>query len=227
MITVAPASVVDTSDDPAHVPFRVDVTVSEPVIGIEQQPLYLDGPLSWCAFLDAGDVPPARDSDEWIDDFRLPLATWVRPGTPYHPNAAAADGGVWGWCVSRAVWTAQARTAVHMRRMPNVEAMARFTSARRFHPGLGTTKARNTLSEAVWPGVITWYALGDPSDVERLLNAHLTHIGRNTRHGNGAIATITVSTEGVDRNAWRDRDWDDPYDAVRAPYSHPSRRQRC
>jgi len=148
---VRPGTVTDTSRDGRHRPFRVDVVVSEPVVGLGEAALHLDGPLSWCAHQQAEvegmRFPPV--TPEWICDFTLPLATWTRPGPPRHPKAAAADGGTWGWCGSRGRWTPAAHTAVQTRRMPHVEAHARFTAARRFHAGLGPTKARNTIAEAV------------------------------------------------------------------------------
>ena len=105
--------------------------------------------------------------------------------------------------------------------MPAVEAMSRLTKDRKFHAGLGPTKARNGVSGATWPGVITWDALGDPDATRRLLT-HLTHLGRLVRHGNGTVLSVTV-TEHNNQDAWRDREWPGSGHAIRAPYWHRSR----
>lgn len=218
-----PGSVTDTSADPQWRPFTVEVTLADPIVDIHA--IHLDGPLSWAVHLaataDGAQLSPM--TRDWVPDMRLPLATWVRPGHPLHERAAAADGGVWGWCCSRARYAPDAHTAVQTRRMPSIEAMARYSTAAKFHAGLGPTKARNTASEACWPGVLTWSALGDPDATRAILTAHLTHLGRIVRHGNGAVLDITVR-EGGGRDAWTDRVWlgDQPVH-VRTPYWHRSR----
>lgn len=219
-----PGTVVDTSTDHTHRPFRVEIQVSDPIVHMYQD-MHLDGLLAWCVYLAArgAEAPLSPTTREWVPDMRLPLATWTRPGRPLHPRAAAADGGVWGWCASRGHYTSVVHTAVQTRRMPTVEAHARYSTSSKFNIGLGPTKARNTASEACWPGTIAWSALGDPDAARILLGTHLTHLGRMVRHGNGSVLSVQV-IEGGPRDDWTDRIFPGEYPAqVRAPYWHPSR----
>ncbi|GAA3878398.1 hypothetical protein GCM10022243_48880 [Saccharothrix violaceirubra] len=234
MSPVVPAgTVVDTTDDPRWQPLVVTATLTEPVVGLDSQPLCLDGPLAWCAaqlaLADEAGLPPLRH--DWAPDLALPLATWT--AAPSRPDTdsrlRAADGErVWGWACSAASWTALGHTTVEIRRRPPVGEMARFTADGKHHSGLGPYKARDTPMAATWVDTVVWHALGDPDAVAGLL-AHLGHLGRATRHGHGRIQTITVEP-GRDRDAWRSRPLPDPTGpagSIRAPYHHHSRRMPC
>ena len=222
--------VTDTTSDPRWSPVTVTAHLAEPVVGVAD-PMHLDGPLSWAAFLAAkahdivlpalGDGPPV--------DFALPLATWTAPAPPgADPSILTATGDVWGWACSRAIWAPVAWTAAHTRKAPAVTEMARYGTDRRYHAALGPHKARNALHQAAVADRITWHALAEPDHLTELLT-RLHGLGRLTRHGWGRIHRITV-TPSADRDAWRDRDMPDPDGipgGIRAPYWHPTRHITC
>lgn len=224
MTVVRPGTVIDTTADPRWRPFSVTARVTEPIGGIARHGGHLDGPLGWCAYLAAREagIPVPPQGADWICDMQLPLATWTMPGAGHPRLHGADDAQVWGWACSRALYQVQSMSAIRYRRMPDYNAMTRYAGVKKFHAGLGPTKARDSAVEAVWPDTVTWHALGDP-DATRNLLQHLTALGRLVRHGHGRIDQITV-TEHTDRDAWRDRLWPADGDAVRAPYWHPSRR---
>lgn len=233
MTLVPYGSVVDTTSDPAWVPVTVTARLAEPVIGLDTNPMALDGPLSWCAAqaaLAAGEtLPPVRK--DWMVDFALPVATWT--ATPSRsgvdPRLLAADGAsVWGWACSQAMYTVDGYTAVHMRRRPATLEMSRYSRDRKHHAGLGVMKARDVVLPATVVTAIHWHALADPDALAEFLT-HLTHVGRVTGHGNGRVHTVTVAP-ARDRDGWRNRPMPDPAGGevgIRAPYYHFSRRMPC
>lgn len=223
----------DTTDDPRWTPVTVVARMTEPVVELDTNPLLLDGPLSWCAYLAAAArgaaVPPVGTT--WAADLAVPLGTWTAPadGRSHHPRLAAADPDrLWGWACSRALYTAACRTAVQLRRKPATHEMTRLTDVAKFHVGQGPHKARNLTVSATWAPEIRWHALADPDRLTDLLG-HLTHLGKFTRHGWGAVASVEVVADGR-RDRWTDRPFPDPDGTpgtVRAPHHHVSRRALC
>lgn len=223
--------VADTVASPAWRPFRVVATIADPVITVAD-PMHLDGPLAYCAYLaarESGVVLPPLTVDRCAD-FRVPLATWTRPapaGT--NPALLAADGTVWGWCCSRAVLTEHGTTAVEIRKKPPTQEYARYTTDARHHDGLGAHKARNITYPGRLVTHVTWWALGDQDATASLLT-RLRALGRVTGHGNGRVLKVEVQEGGpADRDAWMNRDFPAPVGrgvpgAVRAPYWHGTRK---
>lgn len=233
---VSPGSVVDTTTDPAWVPVRVEAVLAQPVVGLPRDPMHLDGPLAWCAYIDGQmararevcSLPPMR---EWAHDFVMPLATWTAACTQPDPDPRllAADGiSAWGWACSRAEHRAVRHDVAWVRRKPELGQMAFWTAAGRHHIGLGPRRAQNVPHQAVWVDRLRWWALADPTELERLLS-RLTHVGRLARHGWGQILTAAVAEDPEASTRWRDRDMpgDGPQQAIRAPYHHPSRKMPC
>lgn len=230
---IAPGTVTDTTGDARWAPVRVTALLAEPVVGLAQHPGALDGPAAFGAYqsaLAAGDrfdpIPAA-----WALDFALPLATWTRP----HPGGgdarlgAADPAHAWGWACSRALYDTDAHTAVQIRRKPATAQMARFAPDAKHHAGLGPYKARDTLHPAVAARRVHWFALADPRALEELL-AHVTHLGRAARHGNGRVLAWDVAADPQAHEGWARRPFPHPggsLDAIRAPYWHPSRRLPC
>lgn len=234
MTLVVPRSVVDTTAERGWDPMTVRVTLDEPLVGDLAQPLYLDGPLAWCAYLEhiegVGHRPPPMQPQESPLDFELGLATWTATPTaaPIDGRALGADGMAWGHACSAHTPVPAARTAVSTRRPPNATAHTRYTPDRRHHLAAGPYKARDVIHPAAWVGTITWHALGDPDRVSHLLT-RLRHMGRLAGHGYGRVAHIEV-VPGADRDGWRARPMPHPdghTDGVRAPYHHTTRQMPC
>lgn len=233
---VAPGSVVDTTADPGWTPVRVEATFAQPIVGLPKDPMHLDGPLAWAAYLDAVTrkdpatlrLPPIR---EWAHDFTLPLATWTRPCTRPDPDPRllAADGtSVWGWACSRAHYRVVRQDVAWVRRKPALEQMAYWTTVGKHHIGLGPRRAANVPHQAVWVDKLCWWALAEPGRLRELL-ARLSHVGRLARHGWGQLLTITATEDPEAVSRWRDRDLpgQGPIASIRAPYWHASRKMPC
>lgn len=228
-LTIRAGEVTDTVTSPLWRPFRVVATVTDPVITVAD-PLHLDGPLAWCAYLaaqEAGVILPPIRPDRCVD-FVLPLATWTRPAPDgVDPSAVGRDGLVWGWACSRAHYGDHGTTCAEIRKNPPTREYARYTTDRRHHDALGAHKARNQTLPAVHAPTITWWALGDPAAASDLLT-RLRAVGRVTGHGNGRIISVTVQEGGPgDRDHWMDRDFpavDGAPGSIRAPYWHATRR---
>lgn len=193
-------------------PMRVTAYLDQPVIGLLGNALPLDGPLSWAA----AQIDPAVGpiTPEHAPEVDLPLGTWEQCGT-------------WGWRASSARYEVVRWTSVELRRRPATTAMARYTTDRRHHLGLGPHKARNATIQACWVREISWDA--DVTDRRRLweLLGVLTHLGAHTNIGYGHVARWAVEL-GVE-GAWHDRPMPQPgmTVAVRPPYWHPTRRVKC
>ena len=232
---VDPGSVVDTTGDPGWVPVRVVARLAEPVINLDGHPAHLDGPAAWAAFEEYVAVhghhslPPMRH--DTAVDFMLPMATWTAPAPgEVHELARAADPGlVWGWACSRAHYTPLGYVTVPMRRKPATGEAARYAPDKKWHLAAGPLKARDTPTPAVLTREITWWALANPGELERLLRRVRT-LGRHTRHGNGRVLAWEITPDEEARTRWRDRTWPHPGglpDTIRAPYHHPTRRMPC
>lgn len=231
---VRPGSVADTTTDPGWTPVRVEATLAQPVVGLPRDPMHLDGPLSWAAYLhtlhNGVELPPL--TGEWAHDLTLPLATWTAQCTRPDPHRGllAADGhSVWGWACSRAEYRVLRHDVAHVRRRPELEQMAFWTTAARHHIGLGPRRAANVPHQAVWVDALRWWALADPDRLQTLLG-RLTHVGRLARHGWGQILHIHVTPDPEAATRWRHRHMPHPGGVphtIRAPYWHSSRRMPC
>lgn len=231
-LLVEPGTVEDTTAHPGLIPVRVEAVLAAPLVGVPGNPLHLDGPLSWAAFLtcDRWALPPR--GPVWAVDFVLPLATWT--SAPSRGDADrrlfAADGRhVWGWACSAAAFTGTRPTVAAVRRLPDTAAMAWWGSDRRHHLGLGPRRAVNGVHQATAAARATWWALTpDPHHLQAMLG-RVSHLGRVTRHGNGRVLTWHVTEDGEAAARWKDRAFPDLSPAagpgtIRAPYHHPSRR---
>lgn len=232
MSVVPYGTVTDTTSDPRWSPMLVTAHMADPVVAMATHPAHLDGPLSWAAAesaIAAGvRLPPLLP--EWAPDLVLPLAQWTAPyPDDTDPRLRAADPTrVWGWACSAAIYTPDLHTKVEVRRRPATAEMARYSTARSQHLGLGPHKARQVTHPAEMVRRIDWYALGDIDQVADLLT-HVTHLGRIVRHGHGRILRWTVERH-QDRDAWKSRSWPHPdgtRGAIRAPYWHHTRSVSC
>lgn len=191
----------------------ITAVLTAPIVGLVEQDIMLDGPLAWAAWQDAErrgmQTPPITPTE--CADFALPLARWDMHGT-------------WGWCVSSPRYEVVRHTAIQTRRKPATREMARFTTEREHHSGLGPYKARDVTRSAAWVTSIAWDAhVTDDSRLEALL-ALVSHLGAERRVGHGRVAEwITTPCEP---DSWQARPLPTPgtSGAFRAPYWHPSRR---
>jgi hypothetical protein len=238
-----------------HVPLHVIADMSQSVAG-PGDPLHLDGILAHAAYRD---LPPAEREqipdirEPWALDFDLPLARWeweiaLPPGADGRlcvPGTVRVDGErgvqlgrVWGWRASaeRAQWLAMGIRET-VKRMP-VREMVRYSSDRRVEIS-GPMKSRRIGHATRFAHRIEWWALGDEAEVRRLLDAHVTHVGKLHHHGSGRVLRWLVercdedlSVERPDGTlarvlpsgyGGRPTTWAD-WGGIRPPYHHPSRR---
>lgn len=212
----AEAVVEDTTADLSWSAVAVTAHLTTPVIGLDEQPLHLDAPVSWGAYQaylathGHGTLPPM--TDEHAVDFALPLATWT-------------EGGTWGWACSRGQYDPVAWSTTAMRRRPATAEMARYSRDAKHHLSAGPMKARDVPLPATLTGTVTWHALAHPGELRELLD-RVWAIGRHGRHGHGRVTRWEITT-GSGRDAWKDRVMPHPDGAVqgvRAPYHHPTRK---
>lgn len=233
--TVPPGTVVDTTTSPQWTPVRVVARLTEPVVGLDTNPLHLDGLLSWAGYLTHVDqhghlhLPPL--SPDQCADFALPLATWAMPASvpDPHPLAVGAGGLVWGWACSAAWYTPAGHTTVNVRRRPATDVMARYTTDNSHHLSTGPLKARDTPHPATLVGEVTWWALADRARLQAMLD-RVIGVGRMPRHGHGRVLRWTVGRDDTAIDQWRWRHLPDPAgrpETIRAPYHHHSRRMPC
>lgn len=205
-------------------PLRIIATMIEPVV-YTGDGLHIDGPLAYAAF--RGLPPPERDALPPMDgpaavDFDLPLARWE-------------CGGTWGWRASaaHAEWLLVGQHAV--RRYTAVERMERWTPDDVVNTSSGRFKPENKAYPTHTARALVWYAVGNQSEVQRLLDTYVPNIGRLSRHGMGKVADWAVEEWREDWSCERDgaltrrmphafRPGDVPgRGSIRAPYHHISR----
>jgi CRISPR type IV-associated protein Csf3 len=195
-------------------PLIVTARLDTPTVGLIERAVMLDGPLSWAAAMDAHaagvNVEPLTRLH--APDMDLPLARWDEAGT-------------WGWCTSAAILDIASYTATELRRKPATGPMARFTTDRAHHTGLGPYKARDTTVAAALINTARWHVLATDSDRLEALLALITHLGKHANIGYGHVAKWVVEPD-PNRDAWRDRPMPAPGTNAshRAPYHHPTRR---
>lgn len=228
------SGVVDTTGAGRWAPVRVTARLAEPVAALDTNPLALDGPAAWGAFQAYQEtrgtrtLPPMGRGQ--AVDFTLPLATWTHPAPEgAHPLALNGAGLAWGWACSRGVYAPLTHTKIEVRRKPETNPMARYSSDRRHHIATGPLKARDTPVPATLVREVEWWALADP-DALRVLLARVTHLGRHTRHGHGRVLEWRVEADETAWVRWGDRPFPHPAGtpgAIRAPYHHHTRRMPC
>lgn len=200
------------------VPLTVTARLDTLSVGLGRRPLMLDGPLAWAysqrALSTGEQLEPITEAHAM--DFPLPLERVDVAGT-------------WVWATSQADLDIAAHAAIQVRRKPATQAMARYSTDRAHHSGLGPYKARDATLPAEIVLTATWHVLcTDRGDLEDLLRM-VTHLGARHRNGQGHVATWDID-EGEDVDAWRRRPMPSqsgPVMGIRAPYWHPSRRSPC
>ncbi|MCO6684750.1 hypothetical protein V7G09_04820 [Cutibacterium avidum] len=191
---------------------RITAHLDTSVVGLEEHPTMLDGPLSWAWAMRARahGQPIEPITPTHAPDFPLPLRRWEL-------------GGTWGWQVSCAHYAEPLHTSTDIRRKPATQAMTFLTHDAKVHLGLGPRKARNVIRSAAITDQIWWDAeVTDVDDLADLLRL-VTHIGARHNAGHGHVTAWTIEH--------RDGGWDDrpfpPQEAARAPYWHYTRRTSC
>lgn len=209
-------------------PLRIIAALSEPVV-YSGDGLHLDGPLAYAAFRELPqadrDALPPLDGPE-AADFDLPLDRWE-------------CGGAWGWRASAAHADWQHSGSHAVRRYTALGAMTRYTSDEVVNTSSGRLKPESKTYPTHTARTLTWYAVGDRGEVQRLLDMHVPNIGRLSRHGMGRVTEWRVECWPHDWSCERDgaltRRMPHAYrpdeipgrGSIRAPYHHISRVVAC
>lgn len=228
---------------------RITAVMKEPVVYYGDG-MHLDGILSYAAFMDLPPetrrkIPPIGST--WAEDFDLPLERWFVPADvpTYIDDLLFASlperkgdhkqGKIWGWKASavHATWLCEDRYAV--RRIPDTDAMTRYTNSPSVNLGAGQIKAVNIMLPARFAEKLHWYAIGNLTEIERLLKQHVRAVGKITGKGPGIVIDWMVEKWphdwSMERNGWVTRVMPVNYPAegyvaeasIRPPYHHQSR----
>lgn len=206
----------------------VTARMREPVIFYEDG-MHLDGPLAYAAFREyqrAGGLPLPPIAGEWAEDFGLPLGRWTRPlpaGAQVDRRLLDAEGQVWGWMCSHVDAEWLGRGKMEYRKRPDTQAMARLTKAKSHNLGAGPFKAFDVAYPSLFARELRWVCVGDVDVVRRLLKL-VTHVGKKSTSGMGAVAEWIVEPceqVFIERRMPAEGGM---LGAIRAPYHHVSRR---
>lgn len=225
-------------------PLRITARMAEPVVYIGDG-MAFDGILAaaWMRDLPyelTSKWPTASRDEPWLRDLELPLAKWQ---TPYDGDCESRlrdpmTGSVWGWRASSVFADWSVSTRVEVRKRPPLHEMKDWSDAVDVNISAGRFKAHDLKLPARFASVLTWFAVGRPKPVLRVLRNHITALGRKVGHGNGRVLE------------WQVEDWHDDWSVqvgetlsrpmprgfapgpvarrgVRAPYWHPSRQLDC
>ena len=165
-------------------PLKVTAYPAEPVVGYRDG-LHLDGPMAYGYFASMSRKEADTLPDEPVD-FPLPLATWGYPLSPY-----------WGWRCSSACADWQAETKAEIRRRSITQEMSEWGRRDSVQIGSGRYKPCDLGYPAHIADCITWYAVGNRGEVQRLLDA-VPAIGKLTNKGFGRIRSWRVEETSAD-----------------------------
>jgi CRISPR type IV-associated protein Csf3 len=224
-------------------PLRISCDLAEPVVYFGDG-MCFDGILAaaWMRDLSYGITsrwPTATRDEPWVRDLDLPLARW---SVPYDgacdPRLRDDTGRVWGWCASsvHAEWVAHTRTEV--RKRVAFDEMTRWSSASDVDVSAGRFKAHDLKLPSRLARRLEWYALGDARHILRVLEDHITAVGRKVGQGNGRVLRWRVEDAAADWSVTRDGRLTRPMPVgyargmvqtrgVRPLYWHPSRQIEC
>jgi len=180
------------------VPMRITARMAAPVVYYDDG-LCLDGPLSWAMYAglpqEVRDQMPPPDKEPWLPDFNLPLAKWAHvPDQDYDHDGrlTTSSGELWGWCVSHVVADWQSAGQVGVRKMAVDQEVKRWTDRKKLNLISGRFKPSDKIHPTRRADVLTWYALGDPGEVGRLLK-RVTHLGK---HRSGGMGRLSIDEYG-------------------------------
>jgi len=224
-------------------PLRIWCDLGEPVV-YSGDGMCFDGILAaaWFRSLPyavTSPMPSASRDVPWVDDMDLPLARW---SVPYaggcDPRLRDETGRVWGWCASavHAEWSIHTR--VEVRKRTPVDEAQRWSSAGDIDVSAGRYKSYDLKLPARLARRLEWYAMGDGDKIQRVLEEHVTAVGRKVGHGNGRVLRWRVESWRHDWSVMRGGRLTRPMPAgymrgpvqvrgVRALYWHPSRQIQC
>lgn len=220
------------------IPLRVTARLTEPVLTY-QDGMHLDGLLAYGALMRLSpaerEALPILAQTDWALDFDLPLARWgVEQAGRYDERLLSPDGRIWGWRGSAACYRPLHQGITEVRKRPPIAAMARYTSDKSVLVAGGSHKAWDLPFPTIFAHLIAWYAVGDPTEIQALLE-RVPALGKRTNHGHGTVSEWRVEP-------WSE-DWSTMYQgapmrrlpaamapglpagrgAIRAPYHHRSR----
>lgn len=183
--------------------------------------------------------PSATRDEPWVRDLELPLARW---SVPYQgacdPRLRDDAGRVWGWCASavHAEWSIQTR--VEVRKRVAIDEMTRWSEAVDVEVAAGRHKAYDLTLPARIARRLEWYVVGHADEILRVLQTHMTAVGRKVGHGHGRVLRWRVDEWAHDWSVSRGGKLTRPMPAgyqrgpvqrrgIRALYWHPSRQIEC
>lgn len=232
-------------------PLRVSARLGAPIVYFGDG-LYLDSLVALACYRDMEPeeqraLPPLQSA--WADDFELPLQRWaVEASAPIYVDdrlfeetpeiiEGTKHGRIWGWRSSAvcAKWLQQGTHTV--RKRTALKELSRYSpAAGRVQTASGRFKSWQKPYPTRFACELVWYCVGELAELERLLSAHVTHIGKLGGAGLGRVLEWAVEPIPDDYSLMRGeqlmRVMPFGYDAVggivctetiRPPYHHRSR----
>jgi len=170
--------------------------------------LSLDGPLAFAAALE-------REGAAFYDDrpSNEELAAITSTPDPEMPLEVYRDAGTWLYACSHAIpCGAQASEQLHRNKRFDDGFAAAYPEAldlsrkRVVRANSGPLKSYHMPLFLEIADRLVWHAIGEPEKVERLLRAHIHHLGKGHNAGHGRVASWTVeSSDELERRwMWQD-----------------------
>jgi CRISPR type IV-associated protein Csf3 len=192
------AHTVEVVREPHHRPLVATARLRDGVVNYDT--IHLDGLVQFAAMrqhiANGGEPLPDPNITDTPLDIPIPMARWaVAPMDGERVALRMMDGGrLWGWCASGMVMRVGAHTQIEVRKRTPLAEMTLWGSDKSVNTAAGPHKPWDTARPKVVPADyrVHFFGLGDVDRVRALLQGWITHLGKLSTQGNGAIVEWIV-----------------------------------
>lgn len=188
-------------------PIRITAHLAGGILFHPSEGITIDGPLAWGAVLER----LGEEAFAQIPNDEMERRT-AKPD-PGVPLGVHRDGDVWMYQASQAEIHGHHGTDLRHWNKRFDDGMAQayidaldLSRRRKVNVGSGEFKSYHQPIYVETVERLVWYAIGDSDEAERLLNTHITHLGKKHNRGYGVVVVWQVEEyDGpVDRWLWRE-----------------------
>lgn len=183
------------------IPIRITAHMAGGIVFHPAEGVTIDGPLAWAA------VVERLGEEAFVQIDNAEMARQTAKPDPAVPLAVYREAGTWMYCASIAELVDYRGTDLRHwnKRFDDAFVQAYIDAldlsrAAKVQINSGEFKSYHQPIYVESVERLVWYAVGDPGEVRRMLETHITHLGKKHNRGYGIVA------------AWEVEPWDGPAD---------------